>query len=117
MIRTPVLERLGVTEVTSELVAVLGAPTVAILGDVQDTRSVRAWAKGEYPPDKEDNLRFALQVVYILQVREGPGTIRAWFAGMNDLLEDENPALLIGAGPDADTKKRILRAARHFVAM
>ena len=77
---------------------------------------MRAWAKREYATDNEDNLRFALQVVHILGTREASDTIRAWFAGMNDLLADENPALLIGAGPDANTKKRILGAARHFIA-
>ena len=46
----------------------------------------------------------------ILRRYEAPDTIRAWFRGMNPLLDDKSPALSLRKHPQA-----VLAAARAFV--
>ena len=101
---------------TKQLVEVLGAPLVAVLGGAKDTRSVRNWATGNGPrEDKVRRLRAAVQVVEVLQLRFEADMIRAWFTGMNPDLEDQSP-LLILADEDDRRFQPVLLAARRFAA-
>lgn len=108
--------RLDIRKVVEELSDVLGTSSVALLGGVRDTRSVRGWMAGDYAPRDQQPLRFALQLVDILRTREKPDVIRAWFEGVNHLLEDENPLLVIARSSDATTKKALVSAARQFIS-
>jgi hypothetical protein len=94
----------------------LGAPLVAALAEVRDTRSVRQWIAKEASPKNEHRLRFALQVVDLLRTREPNDVIRAWFAGMEPNLDDENPIVLLIKHDDSETRRRILEAARQFLS-
>ncbi len=47
----------------------------------------------------------------LLLQREGPETVRAWFAGMNPELDDRSPASLVTTNPVA-----VVGAARAFLA-
>lgn len=106
--------RLKIEDVVCELKAILGPRSVALLGGVRDTRSVRAWINGEYPPSNERALRFALQIADIIGSREERDVVRAWFEGTNHLLDDENPLLLIANR--SDSNKALLSAARQFIS-
>jgi hypothetical protein len=106
-IETPTLVK-GLTDV-------LGARMVALIGGAKSTRSVRAWLAGDYAPDNLDQLRLAHQIVQILLERDQPDVVRAWFSGINEMLDDENPALLLAQqGDEPSVARRLMRAARAF---
>lgn len=108
-------QRLPIRDVVKELADVLGIHMVAVIGGETSTRAVRAWRDGDYAPRADDELRLALQVVDVLATREAKDVIRAWFGGLNHLLDDENPALLI-AKEFTSKGKSVLNAARAFVS-
>jgi len=103
-------------EIVSELVRILGAPLVAILGEVRSTCAVREWTRGTSVPDSIDRMRFALHIAMILLQREKPDVVRAWFGGLNPDLDDENPLLLIASRHDVETQRSILRAAQRYIS-
>ena len=47
-------------EVIRQLADLLGATTVAAIGDVKETRAVTQWLSGEREPQRPHALRFAL---------------------------------------------------------
>lgn len=107
--------RLSISEVVAELVKVLGTPIVATVGGGKTTRAVRGWMRNENSPRNDQALRSALQIVDVLRTADQQDdTIRAWFGGMNPLLDDDNPALILGRNPH--NAKRVLHAARRFAA-
>ena len=81
------------------------------MAGVNDVKAVTEWAEGTRPPAKEtlDRLRTAHLALSILRDREDLQTIKAWFRGMNPLLEDKSPALTLRERPEA-----VLAAARAF---
>jgi hypothetical protein len=106
-------------QLVRELVEMLGAPLTAMVAGVRDTRSVRQWMaaedEGHRPRERTlARLRTALQVVEILIAdRLQRDVIQAWFTGMNPLLEDRSPALVLADGADSE-QPRVLQAARRF---
>jgi hypothetical protein len=109
--------RLAIPEVVAELVKVLRTPMVAVIGGGRSTRSVRGWIHGEHAPRNDHGLRAALHVLDVfLAAHYKSDTIRAWFGGMNHLLEDDNPAMLLGKHFTPEQAKRVLLAARQFVS-
>lgn len=104
-------------QLVRELAAVLGAPLVAVIAGVRDTRSVRQWMSNQSEPRDKAlvRLRTAMQIVDILRLSEEPDVIKAWFAGLNPLLDDQNPARLVGTGDEADWR-RVIHAARRYVS-
>jgi hypothetical protein len=85
--------RLGPARVSAELLEALGPTLVAVMAGVNDVKTVSEWAKGTRSPAKEtlDRLRTAHLALSILRDREDLETIKAWFRGMNPLLERTNP--------------------------
>ena len=59
----------------------------------------------------EGRLIKTLGIVGILRSVEAMSTIQAWFAGMNPLLDDQSPAIVLATDPDA-----VVLAAQDFVA-
>lgn len=84
--------------------------TTAILG-VVDSTAVGLYAAGRAapPPAVDAVLRATFHAVKLLEQVESAETIRAWFEGMNPLLDDQAPASLIRTEPE-----RVLRVARRF---
>lgn len=104
------------SDVTKSLVDVLGAPLVAVIGGAKDTRSVRQWLSGSGPREAAlTRLRTALQIVEILRRRFESDMVRAWFTGMNPLLDDKSP-LIILADEDERSFPAVILAARRFTA-
>jgi len=109
--------RMPARDVVRELVDVLGASLVAVIGHVKNTRTVRHWMQGEKQPEQIDRLRLALQVALFLQAAgESKDVVNAWMRGMNLRLRDEAPAIVI-ADEQLDAARRdVMAAARAFLA-
>ena len=75
-------------------------------------RTVRRWMHGEQQPQipTEILLRDVLQVLDYVAEREGLHTARAWFVGMNELLDDFSPAHALHDG--VVDGRQIMKVAR-----
>jgi hypothetical protein len=105
--------RVSTTEVASRLQTLLGTKVTALIAGRADPKAIGEWARGERnpQPEAEQRLRNAYQIAALLLRYESPETVRAWFMGMNPMLDDRAPALVIGEDPTS-----VLKAARAFVA-
>ena len=99
--------------VVTELVDLLGAPLVAVIGGVSETRAVTQWASNR-SPQRPNVLRFALQIATMIARTKDRELARAWFEGSNPYLEDGVPALLLRDKPLADIQGNLMTAARAF---
>lgn len=107
---------LPMAEVVSELISLLGATTVAVIGGVTETRAVQQWTIGR-EPQRGHVLRFALQIARMIAGADGDHeTVRAWFAGSNPRLDDAIPALLLRSEPLEKVQVQLVKAARAFAA-
>ncbi|HET9097929.1 MAG TPA: hypothetical protein VFN37_14800 [Candidatus Baltobacteraceae bacterium] len=105
---------LPMSEVVGELVALLGATTVAVIGGVTETRAVQQWTAGR-EPQRGHVLRFALQIARMIAGVDGDNeTVRAWFGGSNPRLGDAIPALLLRSEPLEKVQAPLMKAARAF---
>lgn len=110
--------RMPFPEMVGLLKELLGAPMVAYLGSVGETRAVNQWAAGERgsSPGTERRLRLALQIVLMIEAVDGASVARAWMSGANPFLEDEAPAQRLREGDLDEAGSAVLGAARSFVA-
>ena len=99
--------------VVTELVDLLGAPLVAVIGGVSETRAVTQWMSNR-TPQRPNVLRFALQLATMIARAQDRELARAWFEGSNPYLEDAVPALLLRDKPLADIQGNLMTAARAF---
>ena len=102
-----------IQEVVRELVDLLGAPLVAVIGGVGETRAVSQWL-GNRAPQRPNVLRFALQLATMIARTIDREMARAWFEGSNPHLDDAVPALLLRDNPLADVHANLMAAARAF---
>ncbi len=104
--------------VVKELRDELGAPLVAYIAGVKETRAVHEWAEGVREirnSSREQRLRIALRVAALIAERDRPATVQAWFQGLNPKLSDRSPARLLREAADVEEAGRaILDAARAF---
>jgi hypothetical protein len=106
---------LPISEVVRQLVDVLGATTVALIGGVAETRAVHDWMTSR-TPQRPNVLRFALQIATMIASGNEQEIARAWFHGGNPRLDDAAPALLLRDRPLAEIQGPLLAAARGFAA-
>ena len=106
---------LPIEEVVKELVELLGATTVAVIGGVSETRAVTQWTAGR-APQRPNVLRFALQVASMILNAHDPQIVRAWFHGSNPYLGDRTPALMLRDEALSKVQGEIIAAARSFAA-
>jgi len=87
---------------------VLTPRLAAYVTGVDATRTVARWAQGETARLRADHatrLRAAYEIVRLLEgAHESPGTIQAWFLGMNPVLDDRSPALALREGDHAGAR-------------
>ena len=102
-----------IEEVVRELVALLGATTVAVIGGVKETRAVTQWLEGR-APQRPHVLRFALQLGSMIATHADREIARAWFHGSNPQLGDATPMMLLRDGELQDIHGRLLAATRSF---
>lgn len=102
-----------IQDVVSELIDRLGAPLVAVIGGVGETRAVLQWTKSR-APQRPNVLRFALQLATMIARMSDSEMARAWFEGSNPQLDDAVPALILRDRPLADVQSNLMSAARSF---
>jgi hypothetical protein len=100
-------------EVVRELVDLLGATTVAVIGGVTETRAVQQWMV-DREPQRPHVLRFALQLSLMLASRRDKQITQAWFHGSNPRLGDRSPMLLLRSKDLSELQGPMLDAARAF---
>lgn len=104
-------------EAVAELVDVLGARTVALIGAAERTSTVRHWLEGGSPTAESAwRLSFALRAVRALLQRVGRSTVSAWFWGANHVLGDQTPVAILAKGTYVDCE-RAVTAAGSFTAI
>lgn len=105
---------LPIADVVRELVAMLGATTVAAITGVSETRAVNQWMH-DRSPQKPHVLRFALQIANMISGVDHE-SVQAWFQGSNPRLDDAIPALMLRNRPLADVQAQLVAAARSFAS-
>jgi hypothetical protein len=99
--------------VVRDLVEILGATTVAVIGGVTETRAVAQWMQNR-EPQRPHVLRFAYQLALMLASSLQRETARAWFHGSNPRLGDRSPMMLLRDKPLEELRGPMLDAARAF---
>jgi hypothetical protein len=102
-----------IAQVVRELVAFLGAPTVAAIAGVKETRAVQQWTSGR-EPQRAHVLRFALQLASMLAQAGDRSIAKAWFYGSNPALGGFSPLALFRTKPLGDIQVDLLNAAQSF---
>lgn len=106
----------SVREVATLLHEVLSRRLTAYIAGVRDAKTVTRWVSGEIGDvrdyEAEQRLRTTYEIVQMLLLEESPRTVRAWFIGLDPLLDDVSPAEAIREG----RLKEALSAARAFFA-
>ena len=104
---------LPIRQVVSELVGLLGATTVAVIGGVKETRAVQQWLT-DREPQRPHVLRFALQIALMLTNHADREFAHAWFHSANPRLDDRIPMILLRDLPLDEVQRPLLTAARAF---
>ena len=92
----------------------LGQKLVAYITNVSGPRTVAHWVAGDRRPssEPEERLRAAFYIFRLLGEGESSHVVRAWFAGLNPVLDDAAPATAIREGRTRDA----VAAAKAFLA-
>ncbi|GAC1400737.1 MAG: hypothetical protein NVS2B8_21880 [Vulcanimicrobiaceae bacterium] len=104
---------LPISDVVRELVDLLGATTVAVIGGVTETRAVQQWMSGR-EPQRQHLLRFTLQIATMIATAVDREVAQAWFHGSNPRLGDQAPMFVLRNEPLAEVQGKLLEAARAF---
>jgi hypothetical protein len=87
---------------------------------VRETRAVREWAEGTRTINNEtdvERLRIAYRAAHLIAERDTPAVAQTWFQGLNLILDDRPPALLLCEGELSDVGPKVLAAARQFAVV
>jgi hypothetical protein len=78
----------------------LGQKLVAYITNVSAPRTVARWVANDRKPgpEAEERLSAAFYIFRLLTGVESSYVVRAWFAGLNPLLDDSSPATVIREG-------------------
>lgn len=103
----------SVEDIATQLLEDLGPKLASYMLGLSDRQTVAAWAAGEKKPrsTNEQRLRDVFHVYSLLRTNNSKHTIRAWFIGMNPMLQDKSPASTIAEGNAHDA----LIAAKSFI--
>jgi hypothetical protein len=86
---------------------------VAVIGGVNETRAVQQWTQ-DREPQRQTQLRFALQLATMICKTADTEVARAWFHGSNPHLDDKVPALMLRNEPMEQNQRKMMEAARAF---
>lgn len=112
--------RMTPAELVAALRPMLGDRLVAYLGRVKETRAVRGWADGTRNisgAETLERLRLAYRISRMICERDSHQVVQAWMQGLNPLLDDRAPAVLLRDGELGDIGPDVLAAARQFVSV
>ena len=102
-----------IDDILRTLVQVLGKKVVAAIVN-RDLRTIQRWQSGKgsaIGADEQRILRDVFQIYTIIAAVDGDHTVRAWFLGMNPVLDDRSPVEVIVDG----RARAAVAAARAFV--
>lgn len=102
-----------------ELRELIGVRLVAIIAGVRETRAVHDWAEGTRTirnPEVLPRLRLAYQAARLVADAESAPVAQAWMQGLNPILDDRSPAMLLRVGEVEEAGPLVLAAARQFAA-
>ncbi len=103
--------------VVRSLVSIIGRKQTAYIASVKDARAIDRWLENASPQkDVEPRIRLAYHVASMLHQVDSAGVVQAWFVGLNPELNDAVPITLLREGNLETDGKRVLNAARAFVA-
>lgn len=106
--------RLDIHEVVRRLNNHLGATLVALLAGSRDSKAPYRWASPDGPvprDDTQDRLRVAHRLWVAIADAEDEHTARAWFIGINPVLDETSPVMALREGRTRD----VALAARAFL--
>jgi hypothetical protein len=108
--------RSPVADVAAYVQGLLGQQWTAYLAGVADAKAVGKWARGTRRPQptSERRLRDAYQIALLIAMVDDEETARAWFSGMNPVLDHRAPVWVIANLEDGGD--RAMEAALAFVA-
>ena len=94
----------------------LGQKWTAYISGVADPKAVGKWARGEHMPRSESlrKLRGAYHIAVLISMSDELETAKAWFIGMNPVLDYRSPAWVIATKPDGS--KQAMDAALAFIS-
>jgi hypothetical protein len=104
-------------DVVRSLVAILGRKQTAYIASVKDARAIDRWLENATPQkDVEQRIRLTYHIAGMLSKFDSNAVVQAWLVGLNPELDDAVPITLLREGnPEIDGKK-VLNAARAFIA-
>lgn len=103
--------------VVESLMQIIGRKLTAYVASVKDARALDRWKEGAAPQKNvERRIRLTYHVVSMLAGYDSGPVIQAWLTGLNPELDDAVPAKLLREGDVEQDGKRVLNAARAFVA-
>ena len=104
-------------EVVTGLVAIIGRKLTANIASVKDVRAIDRWLHNASPQkDVEERIRLGYQIASMMAQFDSPAVVQAWLIGLNPELDDDVPIRLLREGDLRADGKRVLNAARAFVA-
>jgi hypothetical protein len=104
-------------DVVRSLVAILGRKQTAYIASVKDARAIDRWLENATPQKNvEQRIRLTYHIAGMLSKFDSNAVVQAWLVGLNPELDDAVPITLLREGnPEIDGKK-VLNAARAFIA-
>lgn len=105
-------------QVVTDLVSIIGRKLTAHIASVKDARAIDRWVVQNASPQKdvEQRLRLAYHVASMIAKFDTAAVVQAWLMGLNPELDDQVPIRLLREGDLNTDGKRVLNAARAFVA-
>ncbi len=104
-------------EVVAGLVSIIGRKLTAYVASVKDVRAIDRWLQNTSPQkDVEQRIRLAYHVASMIAEFDSAAVVQAWLIGLNPELDDRVPVQLLREGDLQADGKRVLNAARAFVA-
>lgn len=106
--------RMETYEIARELTDALGPTLVAVLAGVRDRKLPSKWAKEGGPVPRPESLRklqTAHRVWRFIKSHDNEWVAKAWFIGLNPLLDEKPPVVALNEGRD----REVVEAARAFV--
>lgn len=104
-------------QVLEDLVGIIGKKLTAYIASVKDARAIDRWLQNATPQrDVERRIRLAYHLASMLVGFDTPAVVQAWLTGLNPELDDAVPITLLREGDLEQDGKRLLNAARAFVA-
>ena len=103
--------------VVRALVSVIGRKQTSYIANVKDARAIDRWLENATPQkDVEQRLRLTFHIASMLAKFDSSAVVQAWFLGLNPELDDAVPLTLLREGNVETDGKRVLNAARAFIA-